>query len=64
MNQKGYTAEAKYLGVICNWRRTCDEHGLSNEARKQFNHEFLSYILDEMMPWHTEKDFSHQEVNR
>ena len=64
MERKGYTAEAQYLLTVRNWRRACDERGLSDELRKTFNKAFLSYILDELMPWHRETDFSQLEVNR
>ena len=30
MEKKGYTLEAKYIQVIWNWRRSCDERGLSD----------------------------------
>ena len=64
MEQKGYLEEARYICVINNWRRACDERGLSSEERKQFNTDLLEYILDDLMPWHKHKDFSHLEVNR
>ena len=64
METKGYTEEAKYITVVHNWRRACDERGLCAEVRERFNQEFLSYILDELMPWHREQDFSYLEVNR
>ena len=65
--EKSYTVEAEYIHVVCNWRRACDERGLSSAQRSQFNSKFLNYVLDEMMPWHMEdgvKDFSLLEVNR
>lgn len=63
--RKGYVTEADYVRVIRNWRRTCDERGLQYKERSQYNTEFMSYILDELMPWHKDptKDFSHLEVN-
>lgn len=33
MEQKGYTVEALYIQVVRNWRRSCDERGLSNLDR-------------------------------
>ena len=54
MDKKGYVFEAKYLCSIRGWRRACDESGLSNDERSQLNREFLDYILDELMPLHTE----------
>ena len=48
-----------------NWRRACDERGLSPLKRSQFNYELLNFILDDLMPWHTKVyDFSLLEVNR
>ena len=64
MEEKGYDTEARYLSVIRNWRRACDERGLTAENREQFNREFLEFILEELMPWHKQKDFSYLEVNR
>ena len=65
--EKGYTEEAKYVRVVCNWRRACDERGLSDEQRSQYNQDMLCYILDELMPWHSKPglcDFSLLEVNQ
>lgn len=64
MEQKGYTNEAKYIRVVLNWRRSCDERGLSELQRCRFNYEMLNYILDELMPWHNDYDFCHLQVNR
>ena len=64
---KGYTTEAEYVRVIRNWRRASDERGLSDELRSQYNLTLLSYILDELMPWHCKqgmRDFSLLEVNQ
>lgn len=65
--RKGYTIEAEYVRIIRNWRRACDERGLTNAQRSQYNHDLLSYILDELMPWHSKPgpcDFSLLEVNQ
>lgn len=64
MTRKGYTPEAKYISVVRNWRRACDQRGLSQQERKQFLQDFLEYIFDDLMPWHMEADLSHLEVNR
>ena len=65
MQDKGYEYEAKYIKTIWNWRRACDERGLSECTRSRFNYKFLNLLLDELMPWHTETyDFSLLEVNR
>ena len=47
MEKKGYSFEAKYIRVVLNWRRACDERGLSELERCRFNHQMLNYILDE-----------------
>ena len=67
MEGKGYVCEAAYLRVVRGWRQACDERGLSDEQRSQFNTDFLDFILDELMPWHKDsglRDFSLLEVNR
>ena len=67
MEKKVYTPEAEYLRIVHNWRRACDERGLSDAQRSQFNQEFLDYMLDELMPYHHNeglKDFSLLEVSR
>ena len=64
MRKKGYDY-AKYIGTIKNWRRACDERGLSSLQRCKFNYQMLELILDELMPWHSKLyDFSLLEVNR
>ena len=64
MEKKGYSCEANYIRVILNWRRACDERGLSELQRCHYNYQMLNYILDDLMPWHWEYDFSYLEVNR
>ena len=65
MKQKGYEYEARYTEIIWNWRRSCDERGLSELQRCQFNYQFLNLILEELMPWYKQQyDFSLLEVNR
>lgn len=65
MSNKGHAYEANFISTICNWRRACDERGLSELQRSKFNYTFLNMILDELMPWHKEfYDFSLLEVNR
>ena len=44
-----------FIETIWNWRRACDECGLSELDRSHFNQEFLNFILDELMPWHRER---------
>lgn len=65
--RKGYSIEAEYVRVIRNWRRACDERGLTDAQRSQYNQALLCYILDELMPWHNQpglRDFSLLEVNQ
>ena len=65
MKKKGYLYEAKYIETVWNWRRACDERGLSELQRCKFDYQFLNMILDELMPWHSQTyDFSKLEVNR
>ena len=67
MENKGYKKEAEYLSVVHNWRRACDERGLTSAQRSKYNADFLSYLLDDLMPWHQQaelRDFSLLEVNR
>ena len=59
MEKHGYNAEAEMVKAVRNWRRAM------GEQRRQFRDNFLSFILDEWMPWHKEiHDFSLLEVNR
>ena len=65
MSKKGYKYEEKFVRTVRNWRRACDERGLSSLQRSKFNYQLLNLILDELMPWHTKRyDFSLLEVNR
>jgi hypothetical protein len=65
MREKGYDYEYKFVETICNWRRSCDERGLSELQRCKFNYKLLDLILDELMPWHRSTyNFSLLEVNR
>ncbi|XP_065899778.1 uncharacterized protein [Dysidea avara] len=66
MKEKGYHSEAEYLQYIRNWRRACDERGLTDNQRSKFNKDLLDYILSDLMPWHSDglRDLSLLEVNR
>ena len=64
MEKKGYDLEANYVRAVLNWRRACDERGLSEHQRCHFNYQMLNYILDDLMPWHEQYDYSYLEVNR
>ena len=57
--------EEIFVRTVRNWRRACDERGLSSLQPSKFNYQLLNLILDELMPWYTEQyDFSLLEVNR
>ena len=64
MEKKNYHYEAYYVRTIHNWRRATDERGLSQQQRSEFNQKMLLMILDELIPWHKEFDYSTLEVNR
>ena len=65
MEKKGYAFEAEYIRVIVNWRRACDERGLSQLQRCHYNHQLLQYLIDDLMAWHLQQyDLSLLEVNR
>ena len=67
MDRKEYDFEAKHLSVVYNWRCACDKQDLPSTLRSQFNEKLLTYILDELMPWHADEglnDYSLLEVNR
>ena len=64
MERNNYDVEACYVRVIRNWRRSCDERGLTDDERSKLNQDFLNYILDELIPWHKQSDFSTLEVNQ
>ena len=64
--RKGYTIEAEYVRIR-DWRRACDERGLTNAQRAQYHHNLLNYVLNELTPWHGKpglRDFSLLEVNQ
>ena len=50
MKTKGHYNEAEYLQYVHNWRRACDERGLTDDQRSKYNRELLAYILDDLMP--------------
>ena len=65
MEKKGYTYEAKFIRVVCNWRHAHDERGLTELQRCRYNYEFLNFIIEELIPWYSaHPDFSLLEVNR
>lgn len=65
MKSKGYAYEAKYIQIIWDWRRACDQRGLTELQRCRFNYRFLDMVLDELIPWNKQiYDMSLLEVNR
>ena len=65
MKRKGYKYEEKFVRIIRNWRRACDQCGLSSRQRSKFNYDLLNLLLDELMPWYKDSyDFSLLEVTR
>lgn len=64
MRSKKYSEEERYIGVIGDWRKACDERGISELTRSKYNYSLLNYIVEDLMPWHGDFDFSYLEVNR
>lgn len=65
MEKKNYSYEASYIRAVLGWRKACDQRGLSELERCRYNYNMLNFLLDELMPWHTQLyDFSLLEVNR
>ena len=65
MKQKKYIFEEKFVRTVLNWRRASDERGLSELERSRFNYNMLNFLLDDLLPWHSQEyDFSTLEVNR
>lgn len=64
MERKEYTCEANYIRAVLNWRRACDERRLNELQCCRFNHQMLNNILDDLLPWHLDYDYSYLEVNR
>ena len=46
--------DMRMVRTVRNWRQAIDERGLSEEQCRQFRDDFLNFVLDEWMPWHTE----------
>ena len=64
MERNGYLFEEEFIRVVRNWRRACDERGLSSLQRCKYNYQLLEFILNKLMPWHSSiYDFSLLEVN-
>ena len=64
MEKNDFTQEADYIRAVMNWRCFCDERGLSEPQRSEYNYQMLNYILDHLMPWYEKYDYSYLEVNR
>lgn len=63
--RKGYETEAEYVRVIASWHEASDGRGVSQLERCHKNYDMLNYILDDLMPWHTETyDLSLLDINR
>ncbi len=62
MQKKGYSSEAEYIERVLNWRRSSDERGLTQLQRSRYNYQILMYLLDDLIPWHRNYDFSTLEV--
>ena len=63
MEKKG----SDYVRAIHNWRRACDQRGLSDHQRSKYNKDFFNYIFEDLMPWYSYdgvNDYSLLEVNR
>lgn len=58
MERKNYEFEARYVKIIRNWQRSCDDD------RSRFNQDFIKDILDELIPRHKQSDNSTLEVNQ
>ena len=54
MKKKSYSFEEKYLCIVLNWCRASDERGLSQSERSRFNWEMLTFIKDDLIPWHSD----------
>ena len=66
MEARGHEYEAKYIGAVLGWRKSCDSRGMSQLQRCKGNYQMLCLILEELMPWAEQCnfDYSHLEVNR
>ena len=65
MEKNDYTYEAMFVRIVLNWRRASDERGLTELERCRYNYKMLNFLLEDLMPWHSENyDFSTLEVNR
>lgn len=64
MKFRSYLLEEKYVHVVSNWRAACDERSLSELTRSKYNYRMLNHLLEELMLWFRDYDFSHLEVNR
>jgi len=49
--------------VVRNWRRACNERGLTGDQCSQLSREFLDYILDELMPWHKDGQYDFSSLD-
>ena len=65
-NRKGLQETKQQLLFHSNQDQLSSNLCVTNTQRSEYNQAFLSYILDDLMPWHTKdnlRDFSLIEVN-
>ncbi|XP_064622698.1 uncharacterized protein LOC135484921 isoform X2 [Lineus longissimus] len=65
LEENGFESAAKYVHTIAQWHEGSDGRGLSQLQRSRYNYLTLNYIMDELMPWHAERnDLSTIDINR
>ena len=54
MEKRGYVYEARYIRVILEWRKACDQCGLSELERCRYNYNlnFISRTANALVPSH------------
>lgn len=52
LRSKDYSYKSRYISMVHNWRKACDERGLPDEERRLYNSELMDFIPHELMPWH------------
>ena len=65
MKKNNYQVEEEFIPIINNWRRACDERGLSEDARLQYHRNLVDHFLKGVIPWYAQQqDLSLLEVNQ
>lgn len=65
MRRKEYTEEEQLIRTVNNWRRACDERGLTIDVRVKYHQDLVNYFLKEVSPWYgTTQNLSCMEVTR